>query len=126
MLEIMDLKLFFSDGSDRNLYKKIIGEKSFEIGTVRMMYGETDEAQWNEMEEWVKKITDDVKNLVAVGTGGNINKTFRVLNLDNDDSAGFDKLKNFHTLLTELTLRERIVKLKLNPDRADVIEPDRY
>jgi exopolyphosphatase/guanosine-5'-triphosphate,3'-diphosphate pyrophosphatase len=103
-------------------HKPIIGE-TFNIGTVRLLYESVDEKEWKRMEQWVSEVIVSTKNIVAVGTGGNINKALRMLEMTEKEAMSYDKLKALYQLLRSLTLKERIYKLKLNPDRADVLEP---
>lgn len=96
---------------------------TFDIGTVRMLYGQVPQHEWDRMQAWVKTNATLMQSLTAVGTGGNINKAFRIMGMRDLESTSFDKLKGLYDSLSEMTLKERIYKLRLNPDRADVIEP---
>ncbi len=75
------------------------------------------------MEEWVADITKDEKDMVAIGTGGNINRLFKMSKLNYGELMGLYELKEMHEYIQSLTFNERIVKLNLRPDRADVIVP---
>jgi exopolyphosphatase/guanosine-5'-triphosphate,3'-diphosphate pyrophosphatase len=102
---------------------KPVKSQSFNIGTVRLLYGSVNEEEWTRMERWVEDNAKLFKGLIAVGTGGNINKAFRMMDLGDRESMSYDKLKALYTMVKNMSLRERIYKLKLNPDRADVLEP---
>lgn len=97
--------------------------KSFNIGTIRMLDNQDKEETWEEMKDWVKAHTKPYKNIAGIGTGGNINKLFRMA--DEKDSAplSLQKLNSLYNKLTSYSLKERIHVLELNPDRADVIIP---
>ncbi len=96
--------------------------KSFPVGTVRLMDGMVDPKIWKDMEKWVLKNTKGIQDLAALGTGGNINKLHRMLSKNANAAVPFSALKELHNKISNLPIQERIYKLKLNPDRADVIE----
>jgi exopolyphosphatase/guanosine-5'-triphosphate,3'-diphosphate pyrophosphatase len=103
--------------------KKMIASKSFNIGTIRILDNQDKPETWEEMKEWVKVYTKNYKNLAAIGTGGNINKLFRMSDEKEGHPLSFTKLKYLYNDLNSYSLKERIRVFKLNPDRADVIIP---
>jgi len=103
--------------------KQPIASKSFNIGTIRILDNQDKEETWNEMKEWIKQHTKDLKQMAGIGTGGNINKLFRMSGEKDDMPLSFLKLKSMYNELNAHSLKERISVLKLNPDRADVIIP---
>jgi exopolyphosphatase/guanosine-5'-triphosphate,3'-diphosphate pyrophosphatase len=103
--------------------KKMIASKSFNIGTIRILDNQDKPETWEEMKEWVKVHTKNYKNLAAIGTGGNINKLFRMSDEKEGHPMSFTKLKQLYNDLNSYSLKERISVFKLNPDRADVIIP---
>lgn len=103
--------------------KQPIASKSFNIGTIRILDNQDKEETWNEMKEWIKQHTKDLKQMAGIGTGGNINKLFRMSGEKDDMPLSFLKLKSMYNELNAYSLKERISVLKLNPDRADVIIP---
>jgi exopolyphosphatase/guanosine-5'-triphosphate,3'-diphosphate pyrophosphatase len=100
-----------------------IASKSFNLGTIRILDNQDKEETWNEMKDWIKHHTKELKQIVGIGTGGNINKLFRMSGEKDDLPLSFLKLKNMYNELNAYSLKERISVLKLNPDRADVIIP---
>ncbi len=100
-----------------------IASKSFNLGTIRILDNQDKEETWNEMKEWIKENTKDLKQIAGIGTGGNINKLFRMSGEKDDMPLSFLKLKNMYNELNAYSLKERISVLKLNQDRADVIIP---
>jgi len=72
------------------------------------------------MKEWIKKTTMGVYPLHAIGSGGNINKIFKMSKKDNKNLS-YSKLKGINDMLNSYTYQERIDVLGLKPDRADVI-----
>lgn len=103
--------------------KQPIASKSFNIGTIRILDNQDKDETWEDMKLWVKKHTRDLKNLAGIGTGGNINKLFRMSGEKEDTPLTFIKLKSLYNELNSYSLKERITIMKLNQDRADVIIP---
>lgn len=103
--------------------KQPFASKSFNIGTIRILDNQDKDETWDEMKDWVKSHTKDLKNLAGIGTGGNINKLFRMSGEKEDMPLTFIKLKTMYNELNSYSLKERITLLKLNQDRADVIIP---
>lgn len=100
-----------------------IASKSFDIGTIRILDNQDREETWEEMKLWVKENTKTLKNLAAIGTGGNINKLYRMSDEKEGMPMSFLKLKGLYNNLNAHSLKERIQVFGLNPDRADVIIP---
>ena len=100
--------------------QKVVAAKSFNIGTVRMLLNKVEKNEWEYMKEWIKKTTLGVQPLHAIGSGGNINKIFKMTKKENK-YLSYNKLKGIHDMLNSYTLEERIDVLGLKPDRADVI-----
>ena len=113
--------------TELNIYaqRKKIASRSFKIGSVRTLENKEKEGDWDRMKKWVAS-NIDVKNanITAVGTGGNINKLFNISpNHEGETSMTYDELKRLKEYVGSFTLDERINKLRLNADRADVILP---
>lgn len=100
--------------------QKVVAAKSFNIGTVRMLLNKVEKDEWEYMKEWIKKTTVGTRPLHAIGSGGNINKIFKMTKKENKNLS-YSKLKGIHDMLNSYTLEERIDVLGLKPDRADVI-----
>lgn len=103
--------------------KKAVASRSFDIGTIRILDNQDKPETWEEMRLWVREHTKGFKNLAGIGTGGNINKLFKMSGEKEGHPISFLKLKALHQKLSSHSLKERITVLKLNPDRADVIVP---
>ena len=106
----------FSDG-------ELIGSRSFNLGGIRILDNQDKEETWSEMKDWVKDKVRDYKNLSGIGTGGNINKLFRMAEGKDGLPITFTKLRSLYTYLNSFSLKDRINVLGLNSDRADVIIP---
>jgi exopolyphosphatase/guanosine-5'-triphosphate,3'-diphosphate pyrophosphatase len=102
---------------------KVINSASFDIGTVRAYDGAVKEKTWQTIEHWVQHKTAGLDKLEAIVTSGTINKIFHLINEESSDLIFTrEQLKNFHRKVSKMSLQERIEQLKLNPDRADIID----
>jgi exopolyphosphatase/guanosine-5'-triphosphate,3'-diphosphate pyrophosphatase len=103
---------------------KIINSKSFKIGTVRLLNKEKSfQHVWKSMESWIKENSKNLKNTHLIGSGGNINKLFKMSGKPMGVPLSLAYIEAQFQYLKQLTYEERIQKLDLNPDRADVIIP---
>ncbi|MGD9246882.1 MAG: exopolyphosphatase [Desulfobacteraceae bacterium] len=97
--------------------------RSFNIGTIRLMQDMVTSADWEMMKQWVKEKTEPFHHLVAVCSGGNIHKIKRLSKSKDGETISFKHMKKVRKLLKAYTVAERVTKLGLKPDRADVILP---
>ena len=102
--------------------KRIIS-KSFKTGTVRMINNMVNEKVWFEIEKWIQTHTAGIEKIALLGSGGNINKIFKLSNTKEGKPLTFIKINTFYQDLKMLTYEQRILKYNLNLDRADVILP---
>lgn len=107
---------FFSAG-------EVWASKSFNIGTIRMLDNQDTEESWNEMKDFIRENTKQFKIISGIGTGGNINKLYKLSEEKDKTPLTFGKLKSLYSYLTSFSLKDRINVLGLNQDRADVIIP---
>ena len=102
---------------------KSIVSQSFNIGTIRMLHNQIDKEYWSYFKNWIKEISTGYKPLIAIGSGGNINKLFKMTGRKQNKPITTAKLKSQFEVLESYSYDERIKILGLNPDRADVIIP---
>jgi len=102
---------------------KVIAAKSFNVGTVRMILNKVSKEELEEMKAWLKRNTIGIHPLSAIGSGGNINKIFKMSGKKETKHLSYDRLKGIYEMLCSYTYQERIERLDLKPDRADVIIP---
>jgi len=107
---------FFAEG-------KLIFKESFNIGTIRILKEMVDDSKWNEIKEYIKQKTKGYKKIVAIGTGGNINKVFSISKKKDGKPLTIDLLKDYYKEISSFSLEDRINIYKLREDRADVIVP---
>jgi exopolyphosphatase/guanosine-5'-triphosphate,3'-diphosphate pyrophosphatase len=97
--------------------------KSFNIGTIRMLDNQDTEEAWHSMTDFIRENTRQFKIISGIGTGGNINKLYKLSEEQYKAPLTFYKLKSLYTYLNSFSLKDRINVLGLNQDRADVIIP---
>ena len=97
--------------------------RSFGIGTIRLLEDLVDASQWKAMKHWVRKHTDRYTAIDAIGSGGNINKIIKLAKCTDGRSITLKKIRKVRNYLKFFSYDERITKLGLKPDRADVIMP---
>jgi exopolyphosphatase/guanosine-5'-triphosphate,3'-diphosphate pyrophosphatase len=97
--------------------------KSFNIGTIRMLDNQDSEETWTEMKDFIRENTRQFKLISGIGTGGNINKLYKLAEEKDNAPLSFAKLKSLYNYLSSFSLKDRINVLGLNQDRADVIIP---
>ena len=111
-----ELNLYFSG--------KKIKTRSFKIGSVRVLEKNDSPLMWIEMEKWVKaNVKKEYGKVTAVGTGGNISKLFELAQTKAGKTMSIRKMRQIRDMVESYSLEDRIYKLQMNPDRADVIIP---
>ncbi|MDY0090413.1 MAG: rod shape-determining protein [Flavobacteriaceae bacterium] len=106
----------FSDG-------KIVASKSFKNGTVRLINNMVNDIVWTEIEKWIKNQTASYDEVILIGSGGNINKIFKMTGKTQDKPLTYLTLNSIYSKLNAMSYEQRIAELALNTDRADVIIP---
>ncbi len=96
---------------------------SFNIGTIRLLKGKVEESEWNSMKDSIKAACRPHKHVVAIGSGGNINKVFSMSKKKEGKPLDLDLLKDYYKELNMLPIQDRINRYGLRDDRADVIVP---
>ena len=101
--------------------KKTLASKSFPIGSVRLLEKKVTKADWAGMEEWIVGKTSKINNIQSIGSGGNINKILTLLQKAKGNSVTISEIDSIIGKIEPYSIHDRIVKLELRPDRADVI-----
>ena len=107
---------FFSDN-------KLVFKESFNIGTIRILKNMVTEQHWDQMKEFVKSKSKGYHQIIAIGSGGNINKIFSISKKKEGKPLSLDLLKDYYKEFNSFTVEERMSIYKLREDRADVIVP---
>ena len=97
---------------------------SFNVGTIRLLKGKVKKKDLVALKTEVTKVTTGYDNIKIIGSGGNINKLFRLANKKKKfESLPIDELKQLYDSLSKMSVEERMAAYELKPDRADVIVP---
>jgi exopolyphosphatase / guanosine-5'-triphosphate,3'-diphosphate pyrophosphatase len=107
---------FFSNGV-------LTFKESFNIGTIRLLKGMVPDKTWELMKEIIKTVTKGQKEVVAIGSGGNINKIFSMSKRKEGKPLTLELLRDYHRELSSVNVEDRMRLYNLRPDRADVIVP---
>ena len=102
---------------------KLVLSKSFKIGTVRLINELVPDSIWNQMKLWIKEHTKKYNQITLLGTGGNINSTYKFSGTKLGNPLSYYYLKKYFRTVESFPYEERISKLNMNLDRADVILP---
>ena len=107
------------------IYKKgeFYKSKSFKIGGVRLINGLVEDSTWKEFELWLKSHAVELKKLKIIGIGGNINKIYKLSGVKYTKPLERKRFKKTLVRLENMSYTKKLTKLKLNPDRIDVIVP---
>lgn len=112
--------------TELNIYvnKEKIDSRSFKMGSVRQLDEKKQKATYRQMKTWIKKVTQKIKPpIIAVGTGGNINKIYKLSRQTYQNYLSLTELQGMRAYISEFDFDQRVNLLKMNPDRADVILP---
>lgn len=95
--------------------------KSFKVGTVRLLNNIVEDATWKKLKEWIKTNTAEFDKVEVIGSGGNINKIFKMSGKSIGKPLTYFYLTSFFKRIKAMSFEERVTELDLNLDRADVI-----
>ena len=108
---------FFADGA-------LVFKRSFNIGTIRLLKQQVDTGLWDDMKDFLKRsIKGHDNDIIAIGSGGNINKVFSLSKRKEGKPLHVELLKDYYKEFSNFTVPERIRLYNLREDRADVIVP---
>lgn len=107
---------FFSNGS-------LVFKKSYDIGTIRILKNQVKENVWEVLKTDMRTITKGHKEVVAIGSGGNINKIFSLSKKKDGKPLQIELLRDYYRELESFSIDDRIIRYNLKADRADVIVP---
>ena len=107
---------FFSNGS-------LVFKKSYDIGTIRILKHQVQDKVWEILKEDMRSITKGQKEVVAIGSGGNINKIFSMSKKKDGKPLPIELLRDYYRELESFGIEDRILRYNLKADRADVIVP---
>lgn len=105
--------------------KELIFCRSYNIGTIRILKNIVKAEEWDRLKNDMEKISAKYQDIDIIGSGGNINRLFKIIKKKNKNSQFIttETLRKLQKDLAQYTVEERMDKFKLKPDRADVIVP---
>ena len=111
--------------TELTLYHKsqLVLQKSFNIGTVRLLAGKNKDEIWQELKDTLKELSIKYEKLIGIGSGGNINKLFSIMGGKNSNSLTSASISAIYKEMQSLTVEERMIKYSIKKDRAEVILP---
>lgn len=108
---------FFADS-------RLVFKQSFNIGTIRLLKGLVEDSLWEQMRDFIRRgLKGHDNDVIAIGSGGNINKVFSLSKRKEGKPLPLELLKDYHKELSSFSVEDRIRIYKLREDRADVIVP---
>ena len=107
---------FFSNG-------ELVFKKSYDIGTIRILKNQVQDNVWEVLKNDMRIITKGQKEVVAIGSGGNINKIFSLSKKKDGKPLPIELLRDYYRELESFGIEDRIIRYNLKADRADVIVP---
>ncbi|HEX9751296.1 MAG TPA: exopolyphosphatase [candidate division Zixibacteria bacterium] len=109
----IELTLF--DGGER------ADSRSFRIGTVRLLKNQVADEEWGALKDWLRHLARTHERIIALGSGGSLNKLFRMSRVKEGRPVTYKQLKELARVIASYSYEERILQLSMRPDRADVI-----
>lgn len=103
--------------------KKILFSQSFPIGTLKILNNQVEDGDWAPIRELLQGFHEKHKNIVGIGSGGNINKIFKLYGDTEQGTLSHQQLLDAWNHLNSYSYENRVTVLGLKPDRADVILP---
>ncbi len=97
---------------------------SYNIGTLRMLGGMVSKETVENMKADLRRFAKDMPDMRMIGSGGNINKLFKLTHSSKDPrEVTVAEINEVYSKLKQLSVDERIEQYGLKADRADVIIP---
>ena len=103
--------------------QKVVISKSFKIGGVRLINNLVSNKTWESFREWININLKDQGKIDVIGLGGNINKLFKLCGVKIGNPLTLKEIDSTLSDLEKMSYSKKILLLKLNPDRVDVIVP---
>lgn len=111
--------------TELTMYHKsnVVLQKSFNIGSIRILTKKTKDETWVEMKDTLKELSKKYDNIIGIGSGGNINKLYSICGSKSNKSISYEKMKDIFLELDPLNIDQRMHKYTMKQDRAEVIVP---
>ena len=102
---------------------KVVLQKSFNVGTVRILTKKVKDSTWDDLKDTLKDLGREYQDLIGIGSGGNINKLFSISGTKNGSPLSTSTIKEIFAEMEPLTVEERMHKYNIRQDRAEVLVP---
>jgi exopolyphosphatase/guanosine-5'-triphosphate,3'-diphosphate pyrophosphatase len=102
---------------------ELISTKSFDVGTIRLLFDKVDRSEWESLKHWLADLKLEQQPFNCICSGGNINKLTKLFGNRNKNTLSYSQLTEGHELLEGYSVEDRVEKMGLRIDRADVIVP---
>ena len=102
---------------------KVVLQKSFNVGTVRILTKKVKDSTWDDLKDTLKDLGREYQDLIGIGSGGNINKLFSISGTKNGSPLSTSNIKEIFVEMEPLTVEERMQKYNIRQDRAEVLVP---
>lgn len=102
---------------------KPTASKSFTLGTLRLLHQLVNDTVWEAVHQWITTQCPKENPVEIIASGGNSNKLHKMSGNRLGQPLSYTWLNTQYSLLARMSYHDRILKLRLNPDRADVIVP---
>ena len=97
---------------------------SYNMGTLRLLSGKVAPETEKLFRDNLTRYAELYGDIHIIGSGGNINKLNKLaIHGKNSKLLSYDELKRLYSMLSPLSIEERILSFGLKDDRADVIAP---
>ncbi len=103
--------------------QKALISNSFNVGTIRVLKNQPLKDELKNMQDWLKDLSKKYETLQIVGSGGNINKIFKMSTKQEGSPLIYNEIDEINEFIKRHSIDQRIKILGMNPDRADVIVP---
>lgn len=104
-------------------HSKVIYQHSFNIGTIRILTEKVVKDEWDEMKNVLTKLSGQFKEIMGIGSGGNINKLYSISKTKPSKIIGYQTIQYYYNAMRPLSVQKRMVQFNMSQDRADVIVP---
>lgn len=102
---------------------KVALQKSFNIGTIRLLTNKVKTESWSEMKDTLKDIAKQYGPIIGIGSGGNINKIISLIGSKTAKSLSTETIKTVYKEMDAMSVEARMKKYNIKKDRAEVIVP---
>ena len=102
---------------------QLVASRSFNLGTLRILNGIDQQSEWDAMRAWVRDQTKGIEDLSMVGSGGNINRLFKMSGKPMGVPLDRDYVRQQYEFLQKFTYDDLVKRFDFRYDRADVIIP---